>query len=73
MNISPVLPLYQIEIGESAAHSTRGITQIQARNTDPGMGLLAMILGHPYTPFEGHISEDIPPKQKSVALKAPPR
>jgi len=73
MNISPVLPVNRIEIDQSAAHSTRGITQVQVRNTDLGMGLLAMILNHPYTPFEGHISEDIPPKQKSVALKAPPR
>ena len=49
MNNLLVLPLNRIEIDQSAAHSTRGITQVQVCPTGPGFGLLAMILGYPPT------------------------
>ena len=73
MNNSPVLPANPIETAKSAAHSTWGTTLVQVCPTGPGFGLLAIILGYAYTPFDGHIRKPISPKYKSGALRAPRR
>ena len=73
MNNSSVLPVNPIETAESAAHAIQGTTQVQICPTGPGFGLLAMILGYPYTPFEGHITEAITSKIQTESIKAPPQ